>query len=238
MKLVCINIEKSNHLERVEKFVTAQQPDVVLLQEVMAHDLPRLQAVCGEHVYMQNMVMEHGKPLGPAILSKYPLENCSVHYYAGAAEDALQELGWDENKHPVMSTIRRMMLRAEVTIDGTTYPVATTHFTWTAEGASTPLQLTDTDTLLSFIDPQQPLLLAGDFNAPRGKETADKLCKMLTNHIPDHYTTSIDGSLHRAGQLPFMVDYIFTTTGYKVENVEFHTGVSDHRALTADVYRT
>jgi mRNA deadenylase 3'-5' endonuclease subunit Ccr4 len=47
IKLASVNIERSNHLDRVEKFLTGYQPDVLCLQEVCARDLPLFEQLMG-----------------------------------------------------------------------------------------------------------------------------------------------------------------------------------------------
>ena len=78
-------------------------------------------------------------------------------------------------------------------------------------------------------------MLCGDFNAPRGGEIFGLLAQKYKDNVPQKYTTSIDGILHRAGPLPFMVDGLFSTPGYTVSHVEMVCGISDHCALIANV---
>ena len=75
--------------------------------------------------------------------------------------------------------------------------------------------------------------MCGDFNAPRGRATFARLASTYADAIPAHHTTSIDASLHRAGQLNLMVDGLFHTAAVSAREVTFHPGVSDHYALTA-----
>ena len=86
----------------------------------------------------------------------------------------------------------------------------------------------------SFIN-KEPFVLAGDFNAPRGGEIFSHIAERYTDNIPPHYTTSIDGTLHRAGPIPFMVDGLFTTPSYRAKGVHLEFGVSDHAAVAATI---
>ena len=76
--------------------------------------------------------------------------------------------------------------------------------------------------------------ICGDFNAPRGRPTWDAIAAKYKDNIPEHYKSSID-AMHRAGALPYLVDGIFTTPGYRADNVELHEGISDHKAITATI---
>lgn len=82
---------------------------------------------------------------------------------------------------------------------------------------------------------ERPLVLCGDFNAPRGGPIFSQFAERWRDCIPQHIATSIDPDLHRAGALQLMVDGLFTTADFAVSNVRMHCGVSDHKAITADI---
>ncbi len=91
---------------------------------------------------------------------------------------------------------------------------------------------------MGLLDAEEGFVLCGDFNAPRGGEIFSELAARYRDNIPAQYTTSIDASLHRAGDLQLMVDGIFTTPEYQASSVLLHSGVSDHYAVTADITKT
>ncbi|HEY5810705.1 MAG TPA: endonuclease/exonuclease/phosphatase family protein, partial [Povalibacter sp.] len=82
-------------------------------------------------------------------------------------------------------------------------------------------------------------VLCGDFNAPRGRPLfslfTDELG--LTDHLPPTVTTTIDPQLHRAGALQLVVDTIFSTPHYQVEDVQVLEGISDHKGILATLRR-
>jgi exonuclease III len=45
LKIICLNIEKNTHLNRVLSFFNRERPDVVLLQEVLERDIPLLESL-------------------------------------------------------------------------------------------------------------------------------------------------------------------------------------------------
>jgi hypothetical protein len=69
-------------------------------------------------------------------------------------------------------------------------------------------------------------------NFPLGGELFAILARHLKDKIPAHYATSIDPNLHGAGPLQMMTDAMFSTPRYAVWDVELHSGVSDHCAVT------
>src|SRR3569623_473248 len=116
-----------------------------------------------------------------------------------------------------------MLAMADIERDGEMFRIATTHFPVTAHGEATDFQREDMKNLLSLLEKEGEFVLTGDFNAPRGGEIFAELASRYKDNIPPTITTSIDGMLHRAGQLPHMVDGIFSTPGYLVSNVAGHT---------------
>jgi endonuclease/exonuclease/phosphatase (EEP) superfamily protein YafD len=122
------------------------------------------------------------------------------------------------------------------------FRIGTTHVRVTQQGSSTPEQRATVTNLIGIAQQEAAthggLLLTGDFNAPRGRATFDLMAEAFLDGVPPHYTTSLDGSLHRAGPLPYMVDCLFHTPTYKLENAALHTGVSDHCALITNLSKT
>lgn len=82
----------------------------------------------------------------------------------------------------------------------------------------------------------EEIVIAGDFNIPRGNEMYQKLQTHFRDNIPTEVESTVDPILHYAnkdisGTLKLVVDYIWSTPKYKVENVRVVSGVSDHCAL-------
>ena len=78
-------------------------------------------------------------------------------------------------------------------------------------------------------------MFCGDFNAPRGGEVFDQLASHYSDCVPPEITTTIDQELHRAKGLQYVVDSIFSTDQYRLEDVRVQSGVSDHCALIGRV---
>lgn len=241
--LVSVNIEGHRHLhQRVLPFLTEQQPDVVCLQEVFEVDVPLIKQVLnmeGQYQAMANVqeVNEHQTHAlgrwGLLQLSRFPVvEQHSQHY-----------VGNDNRVPPFMeggnpNAMNRLLIWQTLQVSQTQFTIGTTHFTWSVHGEPTDEQQRDLQVLFSILDTIPEIVFCGDFNAPRGKRTFSQLAERYKDNIPPEVSTSIDGSLHKAGQLNLMVDGLFSTPEYKVTEVEVVGGVSDHKAISAVISKT
>lgn len=237
LALACINIERSRHLSRVATFLGAHVPDVVCLQELVADDIAAFKDKLGykHHFYIPMCrVPEPGGPrsVGVGILSRHPFSSTEGICYGGggSGSDVIDHTS-EEAK---FATNRYSVALVEISWAGEAFTIGTTHFPWTDDARTSDFQRSACDTLLGLLK-ERPLVLCGDFNAPRGKEIFARLAAQWTDHIPPAYATSLDPLLHRAGPLQLMVDGIFSTADYNVSEVALHQGVSDHCAITAHV---
>jgi endonuclease/exonuclease/phosphatase family metal-dependent hydrolase len=230
LRFVSLNIERSKHLQRVLPFVASERPDVLCLQEVMEYDLPAFRHLFGAEGFFapMNIHIAEGRPgrMGVALFSGLPSKNDLQFYYTGdpAAIDSTT---------PASKMKNHVALGATVAKGGARYRIFTTHFVWTPNGEADGVQRDALAKLLPFLVSQGELALCGDFNAPRGGELFAELASAYKDNIPCRYSTSIDGALHRAGPLPYMVDGLFTTPDYSALDVELRSGLSDHCAILA-----
>lgn len=257
LKLLSLNIEGHKHLDKIIPFLKQEQPDIVCLQEVFKSDLPRpkqalhsdhsspcaTSATCSTcttpvHVVFAPMVIIDGPnrvdfpflgELGIAILSKLPLKDSSLSYYVGSP-NLIPHVTMDPNH------TNRVVLAT--TFEGETFKgmVATTHFTWAPDGATTLEQDYDLQKLFAGTARMAAHILTGDFNIPRGNKMWEQLTQKYTDHIPPTITTTLDPSLHRAGPLEWVVDGLFSTPkDYNINNVHIIPGLSDHQAISATI---
>lgn len=238
LKLISLNIEKDRHLDRIVLFLLEQMPDVFCVQEIYESSIQAIAEALPDstHVYVPMTRRPKEDPpqmQGVAIFSRPPIKKTqNVRYYAGAPENVPDS---DDNDPSTYNASNRPLVICDIEKDGTVFRVCTTHFTWTSDGEPTDEQRRDMKALLTLLDSAGELVLAGDFNVPRGGELFGVLARHYKDNVPPHYTTSIDGDLHRRGQLNRMVDGIFSTPAYTVSDVEMVSGVSDHKALVATV---
>lgn len=242
IKLISLNIEGDNHYDRVFPFLLTEQPDVVCVQEFFLDDLPLFEETLSMHGYAVGMwtcsqendarISKRGL-MGVAIFSKLPMNNPGHQWYVGGADRIIEM--FDPDHTPEM--VSRALVYVDVLQGNTPYRIATTHFTWSPGGSVTLLQHEHLDRLLPILDAIDPVILCGDFNAPRGKEIFESLASRYTDNIPAEITTTMDQLLHRVSGLQFVVDVLFTSTPYSASEVRIVDGVSDHCAVVARLSR-
>jgi len=228
LSFLTLNIERRNHLHLVKAFLQDHSPDVICFQEIFKDTVEELKTEFEmKGVFSQRAALRHhAGEEGVAILSKFPIKHSAEYDYEAFSE---QIPGLEEThlRRPISK-----LLLAEIEKDGQIFCIATTHFTWSRDGLVTEEQAVNMRRLLAVTRNFPKLILAGDFNTPRGKELYTLLSEHFTDNIPSHVQTTIDGKRHRAGHLPFVVDGVFSR-GYTVSEVVVRSGLSDHCGVTA-----
>jgi exonuclease III len=240
LRIVTLNIERSKHLDLVIPFLKRERPDVICLQELSEPDIPRFIEALGvkeyRYVPMTRFPEKHGSvSMGIGIFSQAPIVRSTERLYSGDLKSSASILDITNDKTR-FQTQCHMVLVCEVQKGDLLFRIAVTHFPKSEFGdVASDVQRQVIDKFLQELRALGGLVVCGDFNAPRGGEIFARIASEYKDNVPGHYTTSIDGALHRAGQLPYMVDGIFSTPGYVVTNVEMVSGLSDHCALLATV---
>jgi len=237
IKMLTLNIEGDKHFQRWMPIVLERKPDVLALQEVFEEDCPWLAKelkmsstfvpMLDVHQVNRYNIAPKGK-WGIALLTRAKPQPGSVQqqYYSGT-----------EKVRPFLlpNDASRVLLSAQIEVAGRLHTVATTHFTWSGDGNANEEQLRDLLELERLLGQYDSLILGGDFNAPRGREVHTRLSQLLTPLVPDSVKTTIDGSLHYAGDLQLVVDDIFVSQPYTAVQVEVISGVSDHKGVWAEL---
>lgn len=237
MKIVSVNIEGTKHIPKIIALVEREKPDVLFLQEVCEKNIETFFKLMGGSFSFASMAFRDvvDNKIGVAVFSKLPTiykqhvlkeADCTVIQYAPATfKDRFLSQSY-------------CAIEALVTDDeGEVYRFYNTHLPVTEKGTTTDFQLSAVKTLLGVLAQKPDVILVGDSNAPRGGEAFSMISSVYNDNIPKHYTSSIDSVLHRAGPLERMVDVLFTSPEYKVENITLISGVSDHCAVSAEVFR-
>ncbi len=236
LKIISLNIEHSKHLDQIIAFFKEHKFDVILLQEVLESDIPKLEQTTGMKSIFTPMNFFYNEDpeeinqvrFGLLTLSNFPILHYESAFYNGDGNE-LPHLKWGEN--PNLKA--RMLLITEIQKENEKYCLLNTHFTWTPNGQPSEQQFKDLDVLLQHLSKIPEFILCGDLNAPRGTAIFDTLAKKYKDNIPAHITTTIDPRLHKAGPLNLVVDGLFTTPQYQAESVEIADGLSDHCAILA-----
>ncbi len=236
LKLISVNIEYDKHFDTVLPFLQREQPDVVCVQEVFFADLPLLQQTLGMNFLFfpcvnMNVQTKYRMPPrgigGVAIFTKIPFITTALVPYAG---NSAKLDSWGQPNDGV-----RAVIVVTVEKDSASYTVATTHFTWTPDGEASELQRTDARKLKQILSNFPELILTGDMNSPRGGELFTTLGEGMIDVIPPEVTTTIDPDLHYSGGLELVVDALFLSDVYHAKSVQVVSGVSDHKAIVAEV---
>jgi exonuclease III len=244
MKLISLNIERNKHLERVLPFLKKEDADIVCLQEIYESNLPLFEVLGYTSSFLPMTLMEVSstdEKMGVAILCRNTKQQQVTSFYYSKEFTEIPKYiqsGTD-------SSIMHGALFAECSIDGKTFLVGTTHFTWTPIGdRPSDRQKAHMGTFLDKIKTIKQHLMCGDFNIPRLKNPLyEKLILNYTDSIPLSFTSSLDKNLHKAGDVPeaaelfesYMVDYVFTQSPYVASDVRLEFGVSDHAAVVATI---
>lgn len=243
-RLVSVNIEGDRHLSRVIPFLEKKDPDVICLQEVFKDDLQIMMkrfAMQGIFVpmtrrprgpYVKGKLEENELLWGLAIATRLPILERGWAPYAGNRAEVPSFIWGDERSY------RRVLAHIVVEKGGEHFTFLNTHFTWTPDGEPSDVQRHDMPALIRLLEKYPDLVLCGDMNAPRGGEIFAHLTERYTDNVPLCVTTTIDGSLHRAGHLEYVVDALLSSPAYIATDVSVESGVSDHCALVATVARS
>jgi endonuclease/exonuclease/phosphatase family metal-dependent hydrolase len=234
MKIVSVNIEDKKHISKIVALIEREQPEMLFLQEVCEKDLETFSNLMGGSLCFAPMAFKDtlDDNIGIAIFSKFetiyephvlkPADRVLTTYSSATFEDRFMSQSY-------------YAIEAQVTVDAVFYRFYNTHLPVTEKGSTTSFQLETVENLLTILSQKPEVILVGDTNAPRGGEAFSKLAAVYIDNIPASYTTSIDGTLHRAGAIERMVDVFFTTPQYAIDDVTFIKGVSDHYALSANI---
>lgn len=250
LKLISINIEGDRHLDTVIPFLQKEQPDVFAVQELFKErilDIEQgsgMKLICFYPMHTGSNIAHEGlkdTTLGIGIFSNLETVHVLGKYYSG---DETTVPKFAHNQDPRLETTigslvpnssNLVVAGADFKKEGTIYRILTTHFTYTRDGIATAFQLEDLAKMFQVLNELGDFTLVGDFNAPRGRETWNRLAAKYKDNIPLSYTSSLDPVMHKAAdqKLPYVVDGCFTTAEYTAKDVVLVSGVSDHMAVVA-----
>ncbi len=225
VKLLHLNIQGKSNLERVGDFIAKELPDVCCLQEVYEENISGIVRNTGYTVYFSNMNIDLAlPPFGLAILSRLPSEEKENFIFAFSDDRYHDAFSWN-------------LLGTEVISENRKFHFMTTHLPVNYPGYEmSPFQLSTFEKLKTKLADIGEVIFTGDFNSPRGLTSIfDTLAVMYKDNVPKEVDSTIDPVLHRAKDIRCMIDGVFSTPTYKVSDVDVREGVSDHKAILAQV---
>jgi endonuclease/exonuclease/phosphatase family metal-dependent hydrolase len=244
IKLISLNIEANKHHERVLPFITQEKPDIICLQEA-PEDFQMTLREIGLHTTFLPMCIRNvdGRILNLGVIVASPTPHTYDLQYYHTAKTPTKLL----DKQRILEMESFGLINVTITHNEQVYRVVTTHFYWTPHGTEDPIQTALMDNLLKVL-PEEPHILCGDFNIPRGFNALyPVLTARYTDTVPSEYQSSLDRDLHRLGKSEhledpifdkYMVDYVFTEPPYTASNVRLQFGVSDHAAVVAHISKS
>lgn len=236
LTFLSLNIEADLHLDVITDYLAINQPDVVSLQEVYLIHAQALANQFGYHLeFATNVnftVTEHiFKPLGEwgiATLTKIKPSNSQAIYYSEPPIIIPKEF-MKFLKHP------RSLLVTTIISENKEYVIGNTHFTWAMPNDADVAQAADFARFQKILTTIPSIILSGDFNAPRESRVYQELAKRYMSHVPLTVTSTLDPELFRKKELKLklVVDHLFSTPDYHIEDVKVLTGLSDHCGISA-----
>ncbi len=242
MKIISLNIEGNKHLDdKILPFFVKEKADVLCLQEVFAKDIQKIMQETGldKYSFVSQAKVTKENPHLPAnglwglcVFAKN-LSKIRKHYYNGNANQIPEFFAYQDP-----NSMNRCLLSCQTEIDGDIFQLASTHFTWSGEGKVSDLQKENFAKLKSFLTKYPEMVFCGDLNTPRGEKIYDQLAEIYTDNIPSKIDTTVDKNIHKSGKdIRLVIDALFTSQHYKVSKVKVVGGVSDHKAIVAEVKR-
>lgn len=240
IKLVTLNIEGDKHINRFLPQLKKISPDVICFQEMFEADSEMIarELDMTQYKYVPTVKVEKENKYGISprgnwgvcLMTKLTVKRWDVFHYS----DFTEQKSFHEPNDVVRSVIVSILSYGE-----NEYRVATTHFTWSPGGEATDLQRQDFARLKDVLNQYEDMVLCGDFNAPRGREIFNLFETLYHDSVPQEITTTIDPTLHYAGDLnlQLVVDTIFTSTHYQVSKVQVLKSLSDHYGIYGEVQR-
>lgn len=240
-KLISLNIERSKHLERNIPFFQKEQPGILCLQEAFEADLDHIgeELAMPYRIWLKDTLTDgerngSGKEgySGPAIFSRTPLlDSGSEYYYMPEGGISLEG-----NTKIVRQTNAQGLVWCVTSIAGQEYFVLNTHFVCTKNGVFNEEQKRDFQELKNILDRFGVHILTGDLNSPRGYGNWEQFVEYYgQDNIPADVVSTIDPELHRVKNLELVVDGIFAKAPYVVRDVRLVPGLSDHKAIVAQI---
>jgi endonuclease/exonuclease/phosphatase family metal-dependent hydrolase len=246
MKLISLNVEGRMHTDKIFPFLSAESADVVCLQEATESYIAYLEQLGYHTSFVPRCIREDdGNEFIDGLLFAAKVQP-TIEVYCYYKPDAPIERESFDHATERNPTPRHIIV-GNVHIDGMSHTIGTTHFTWTKDGeVACAAQQEDMGRFIDCVTQLPAHVMCGDFNIPRDYNSLyEKLMSLYIDETPREYTTSLDSQYHRLRTDPlkqellnrFMVDYVFQTGGYRVQNVRLQFGLSDHAAVVAEVGR-
>jgi endonuclease/exonuclease/phosphatase family metal-dependent hydrolase len=246
VRLLQLNIEGYKHYSRWRPLIDMLEPDVICLQEIYGPTVARLESELAGRGYSSHFSassflkdsrqLEWGTPglWGHSIFTTGKILSTEEFVYTGI--ENIPYIDWDDPKvgNSPAVLMRMPLLVAKIEFGGERFTLASTHFTWSANGENSVEQEHHMSLMLPHLEKQSDLIFCGDLNIPRGTPLYDRLALRFSSWLPKDVRSTLDPALHRAGYLDRAVDHLFTSRNIVCDGVKVIEGMSDHKAIFAE----
>lgn len=242
MRILSLNIEGHRHRDRIKDFFLKESFDVIFLQELFKNDVEFFKD-CADSTYTlfspmikrqdfrgeQQLTKSPIEIMGVGVFSKLPINWSATLFYSGSITK-IPFFSTNENQN-----VNHIILAIDIATKNKKLRLATTHFTWSPEGQATDLQREHLTKMLQICETFKIDFICGDFNAPRGREIFARIEEHYTDNVPKDVTTTLDKNFHRAGDLQYVVDGLFTKPPLVMTHTKVHSGISDHMGVSGEL---
>lgn len=250
IKVLTLNIWGGRLLYRAIEFIKAEDPDIILLQEVFNGEDKNLDFKYKSYKFLrQKLNLPHNAfmaafidtrsfkriPQGNAIFSRFPIDNKRIIFFDipfGEFNLEASDIQNGENQYIPMS-----MLRVDVRCDIKTLCAYSVHGIWGFDGKDNDRRLTMSKTILDEIKDKENVILAGDFNVNPHTKTIENIEKHLQNVFKNELVSTFNMN-HKElpGYATAIVDMIFVSKSMKIINHYMpQVDISDHMPLVCEL---
>lgn len=225
------------------KFIHAEQPDILSLQEVYNSQDPDLapnfrsmevlKQALPEHFFYYSPELLHRVPegdidIGNAIFSRFPIKASETHFFGIPYEMYSEE----KRKHDYSQDPKNIQ-HVELDMKGKSLHVFNLHGIWGRHGYDTPARLLMSQIIVETIQGKKPMILSGDFNVRPNTQTIRNIESHLTNVFSGELSSTFNMKRKAdGGYASSVVDMIFISHGVRVlEKKCPQVDISDHLPL-------
>lgn len=219
VKVLSWNIWLGQHLPDILARLTEEKPAVIGLQEVSSRSDGNLAREIGEILgyrwaYYPSVTSQDGTGKGNAVLSTYPILSATSYFLSPAV-----------NYDGTPTTEPRTALCVDLSVDGLSLTVISTHLAYAPWFASNDPQAAQVKTLVQLVRDRCALVLMGDLNSLPTSDTVRALSSVLTPADPAPSTPTWtmyphEYLNHSETRLKDRIDYMFTSGDIKVKHFE------------------
>lgn len=260
IKIETLNIGRGlKHLEKTREHIRRSDADVFCLQDVQRKHIPLLTegfkggmkfAAMTNH-WVAPGVREH---VGIGIFARrLEFFSVSTHAYVGRVSPVLDLEGIDvvadgtsvnHQLELVRATESRLLLVAEVVVEGRELLISTTHGPWVKDGNPDDHQFAAVGRLsriVQLVMQRNHMVLVGDFNFSRDSKTQAVYHQFVERSgvedcMPESITSTLDTNHHPLkGKVGVVSDSFFSDGHMKVSDISVTFDVSDHGAVKGTV---